>query len=128
MNELEQQCLSLPRDKRERLANVLKKSLMFEQTQKTLDEIHNVVSRVIGFEFINPSRRLNLYIGRTIFTHIASLEGYTGSRIGDYLRKDRSTVCHMKDKMKMWLNAPRFYSTENKWYEQVRKELYETDR
>jgi hypothetical protein len=128
MSEIEQKCLSLPREERERLANVLIKSLNFNVTGKTLDEIQNVVSRVIGFEFIMPGRTLYLSVGRTIFTHFACLEGYSESKIGDYLHKDHSTVHHMKDKMKMWLDVPHFYSTEYKWYEQVRKELYETDR
>ena len=126
MSELEQKCLSLSKAKRERLAKILMESL--EETKKSLDEIHDVIVKVIGFEFIRPGRNLYLSVGRTIFTHFACLEGYSESKIGDYLHKDHSTVHWMKDRMKMWFEVPEFYKTENKLYEQVRKELYETDR
>ena len=125
MSEIEKQCLSLPKKERERLAKVLMKSL--EETKLTLHKIHDVVVKVIGFEFIRPGRNLYLSVGRTIFTHFACLEGYSESKIGDYLHKDHSTVHWMKDRMKMWFEVPEFYKTENKLYEQVRKELYETD-
>lgn len=126
MSEIEKQCLSLPKKERERLAKVLMESL--EETKLTLHKIHDVVVKVMGVEIIGPGRNLYLSVGRTIFTHFACCEGYSEHKIGDYLNKDHSTVHYMKEKMKEWFELPGFYKIENKLYEQVRKELYETDR
>lgn len=125
MSELEKQCLSLSKEKRERLIKVLKESL--DDTKMSLDEIHKAVVKVVGFEFILPGRDLYMSVARTIFTHYACLEGYTESKIGEYLKKDHSTVHMMKGKMRDWLERPRLYSIENEWCEKVKKELYETD-
>lgn len=126
MSEIEKQCLSLSKNKRERLAKILMESL--EDTKKSLDEIHDVVVKVLGFEFIRPGRNLYLSVGRTIFAHFAIVEGYTESKVGEYLHKDHSTVHWMKAKMRVWFEMPDFYKTENKLYDRVKKELYETDR
>lgn len=127
MSDLEQKCLSLPREERERLVDVLTQSLVLELnvTGKTLEEIHEAVVKVIGFEFIMPGKNQKQSIGRTIFTRFACLEGFSETMIGNFIHRDHSTVNVMKAKMKCWLEMPRFYHKENELCEQVRRELYE---
>ena len=125
MSEIEKQCLSLSRGERERLAKILMESL--EDTKMSLDEIHDVVVKVIGFEFIMPGRDIHQSVGRTIFSYFAYIEGYSEYKIGEYLHRDHSTVHYMKERMKDWLFMPNYYKQEYNWYEQVKKELYETN-
>ena len=117
--------MSLSRGERERLARILMESLKY--TKKSLDEIHDVVVKVIGFEFIVPGRDIPQSVGRTIFSYFACIEGHSEYKIGKYLHRDHSTVHYMKEKMKDWLFMPNYYKQEYKWYEQVKKELYETE-
>ena len=93
-----------------------------------MTEIHDVVVKVVGFEFNKPGRGFFGSIGRTLFAHFACLEGYSENQVGKYLNRDHSTVNGMKGRIRNWLEVPQFYKTEHQWYEQIKKELYETDR
>lgn len=129
MNRLEKRCLSLPREDRERLVNILLKSLEFNATGKTLEEIHDAVVKVFGKEVLTDGRDRTDYIGRVIFSYISTLEGYTETCIGGYINRNHSSVNTMKKTMKGWMTMPRFYRDELDKYHRVRKELnYDTDR
>lgn len=126
MTKLEQRCLSLSRLEKERLINMLMNSLEFNSIGKTLDEIHEAVVTVLGYEFIVPDRQTQYQIGRTIFAYYASVNGYSEAKIGEYMQRNHSTVHHALQKMKAWRELPHIYNVENRWCELVEKELYET--
>ena len=129
MSEIEKQCLSLPKHERERLIDVLIKSLEYNVTGKTLDEINAAIMKVFKFNFITSSKERTGFIGRVIFSYIGFLEGYSEPTIGKYLNRHHSTVHVMKTKMKEWMSMPRLYKEENDLYVKVKSELnYETDR
>ena len=119
----------MKKEERERLIDVLIKSLDFNATGKTLEEIHRAVVKVFGHEIVTKSRAREMYVGRVVFSYIGFLEGYSETCMGKYLSKHHSSVHLMKGMMKDWLQMPRLYKKEIEKYEQVRKELnYETDR
>lgn len=128
MSEIELQCLSLPRDERKRLIDVLTRSLKSNVTGKTLDEIFDAVFKVFKYDFIKSSRERRGFIGRVIFSWFCILEGYSEPTIGKYLNRHHSTVHIMKVKMKDWMAMPNVYKEENELYVKVKSELsYETD-
>ena len=128
MSEIELQCLSLPRDERKRLIDVLTRSLKSNVTGKTLDEIFDAVFKVFKYDFIKSSRERKGFIGRVIFSWFCILEGYSEPIIGKYLNRHHSTVHIMKVKMKDWMAMPNVYKEENELYVKVKSELsYETD-
>ena len=125
MSEIEQKCLSLSKEERERLIQVLTNSL--NEAKLSLDEIHDAIVKVVGFEFVPHSRSYYQVVSRIIFVHFAISEGYTESKIGEYLSKNHSTVHQMKNRVKDWLSYPQYYGAESIWVELVRKKLYETE-
>ena len=104
----------------------LMNSLEFNSIGKTLDEIHEAVVTVLGYEFIVPDRQTQYQIGRTIFAYYASVHGHSEAKIGEYMQRNHSTVHHALQKMKAWRELPHIYNVENRWCELVEKELYET--
>lgn len=128
MNNIVKKCLSLSREERENLVNVLIESLEYNDMGKSLEEIHNAVVKVFGKEILTDKRNREEFIGRVIFSYISSLEGYSETSIGGYVNRNHSSVNMMKKTMKGWMAMPRFYSDEMELYNKVRQELnYETD-
>lgn len=128
MNNIVKKCLSLSREERENLVNVLIESLEYNDMGKSLEEIHNAVVKVFGKEILTDRRNREEFIGRVIFSYISSLEGYSETSIGGYVNRNHSSVNMMKKTMKGWMAMPRFYSDEMELYNKVRQELnYETD-
>ena len=128
MNDIVATCLSLSREDRESLVNVLIESLEHNDMGKSLEEIHHAVVKVFGKEILTDRRNGEEFIGRVIFSYISSLEGYSETSIGGYVNRNHSSVNMMKKTMKGWMAMPRFYSDEMELYNKVRRELnYETD-
>ncbi len=128
MNNIVKKCLSLSREERESLVNVLIESLEYNDVGKSLEEIHNAVVKVFGKEILTDKRNREEFIGRVIFSYISSLEGYSEISIGGYVNRNHSSVNMMKKTMKGWMAMPRFYSDEMELYNKVRQELnYETN-
>jgi hypothetical protein len=129
MSELEKKCLSLSKEEKERLINVLMESLEFNVTGKTLKEIHDAVVKVFGKEVLTGKRNRVDYIGRVIFSYECFLEGYSETCIGNYINRNHSCVNMMKKTMRGWLQMPRLYKEENDLYVKVKNVLnHETDR
>lgn len=129
MNNIVKKCLSLSREERENLVNVLIESLEYNDMGKSLEEIHHAVVKVFGKEILTDRRNREEFIGRVIFSYISSLEGYSETSIGGYVNRNHSSVNMMKKTMKGWMQMPRFYNEEIARYNKVMEELnYETDR
>lgn len=129
MSELERQCLSLPLPERERLTEVLLKSIDCGEVRKTFRQLHEAVNKVLKCEVITTDRRRRTVTGRTILAYLCIQQGMTEGLTGRLIRRDRTSVNRMKKMMEGWLTMPNAFREENEWYLQILKELNdENDR
>ena len=129
MNRFEQYCISLPKEQKQRLIGLLRKSLKPSPSGKTFELMHEAMTKVLGKDVLKKSRERNLVIGRTILAYSCAVLGWSEHSIGELLHRDHSSVNHMKKSMKYWIAHPFAFKQENDLYVKFLKEWNnETDR
>lgn len=123
MSEVERLCLSLPKEEKIRLIDMMIKSIKTEDSCRTFEKMHDAVVKVIGCEVVTKNRERDSVIGRTILAHALASEGWSENKIGKFLHRDHSLVHKLKNDMKLWLHAPNIFKIENELYVEFLKEL-----
>ena len=129
MNKFEEYCISLPKEQKQKLIGLLRKSLSPSPSGKTFERMHEAMTKVLGKDVLIKSRQRDLVIGRTILAYSCAVLGWSEYSIGECLHRDHSSINHMKKSMRYWIAHPFTFKQENDLYIKFLKEWNnETDR
>ena len=96
MNELTRRCLALPFHDRQKLLNVLKKSLDEREVDGSrFAIIYKAATEVVGNGILSKSKDFNLVMGRRMIAYQMRTEGYSLVSIGKKLNRHHASVIHM---------------------------------
>ena len=120
MTEIIRQCLSLSRDKRERLTKLLQESLSVpEPTDEVRFKVlYDIATEMFGNGILTGCRDYNLVLARRFIVYQMHNEGYSYPAIGKHLIRHHSSAIHMHKQMENMFEFPDYYVLEmEKWNE-----------
>lgn len=130
MTELQKQCLSLERGKRERLVKLLQDSLNRpEPTDKSrFQTLYEIVKGIFGNGILTSSRDYNLVLARSFIVYQMRNEGYSYPSIGKHLVRHHASAIHMYKRMENIFDYPEYYAIEISYWKEFKKKLKEHDK
>ena len=130
MTELTRQCLSLSRDKRERLTKLLQESLSVpEPTDEVRFKVlYDIATEMFGNGILTGSRDYNLVLARRFIVYQMHNEGYSYPIIGKFLVRHHSSAIHMYKQMENIFDYPEYYALEIAQWNQFTKRTKEYDK
>ena len=83
--------------------------------RKRADELCKVMSELIGFDVLSPTRKREAVTARVMVAHQLRREGVMASDIGRLLGKDHSTIDFYSKKMEVLLTSPGYEAEREIW-------------
>lgn len=127
--ELARHCLSLDREKRERLAKLLQESLAQPEPtdESRFQTLYEIAKQMFGNGILTGSRDYNLVLARSFITYQMHNEGYSYPVIGKHLIRHHSAAIHMYKRMENIFDHPNYYGLETAYWDEFQKRLKEKD-
>ena len=129
MTELTRQCLSLDREKRERLARLLQESLARQEPtdDSRFQILYEIATKIFGNGILTGSRDYNLVLARRFIVYQMHNEGYSYPIIGKFLVRHHSSAIHMYKQMENIFDYPKMYELEMSYWTMFQKLLKEKE-
>lgn len=130
MTELQKQCLSLDRGKRERLVKLLQDSLSRPEPtdESRFQTLYEIVKGMFGNGILTRSRDYNLVLARSFIVYQMHNEGYSYQSIGKHLVRHHAAAIHMYKRMENIFDYPDYYALEMAYWNEFKKKLKEHDK
>ena len=131
MTEIIRQCLSLSREKRERLVRVLTQSLDRPEPNDDKDRfkvLYDIATEMFGNGILTGCRDYNLVLARRFIVYQMHNEGYSYPVIGKHLIRHHSSAIHMHKQMENMFEFPDYYVLEMEKWNEFQKQLKEYDK
>ena len=130
MTELQKQCLSLDRGKRERLVKLLQDSLNRPEPtdESRFQTLYEIAKGMFGNGILTSSRDYNLVLARSFIVYQMRNEGYSYQSIGKHLVRHHASAIHMYKRMENIFDYPGYYAIEISYWKEFKKKLKEHDK
>lgn len=126
MTNLMQQCLSLPKEERERLSYMLNESLKEKKNaNRRFKELLEVATSLLGFGIDSKCRDSSCVIGRMLIIYKMRQEGFSSTQIGLMLGRSHATILHFEKKMEDVFVYPEIFKIEIAYWNMFIKMLEE---
>lgn len=83
----------------------------------------SVMCEIVGGDILDRSRKWDLVWGRNIVAYRLVKNGFSLSKVGEYLGMDHSTILHCKRQVERMLKAPCMYRMETEIWEMFNKKI-----